>query len=260
MAGRVPRRDPRRVDRQRRARELEAEPAAHCVHGGALMIGLALVTLVATLAAGIVQTFRGAVDDLWVSDADYAVTAQNNFSPIPIAAAKPPPAPGRDAVGNVRTGEARVFHKTIFATAVDPTARASDHAEVEGRLAGRACRTSGTTARSSTTDYAERQRPRSRLAGGRDVPQRHHSTFPSMASSIRPRAARRSGAVTISAAAWDAKTANPRNLYSFVKMDGGDTDANPTALEAALEPISRTRRRRRARSSSTTRSPVSTRS
>ena len=54
----------------------------------ALMIGLALVTLVATLAAGIVQTFRGAVDDLWKeSDSDYAITAQNNFSPIPIDAA-----------------------------------------------------------------------------------------------------------------------------------------------------------------------------
>ena len=32
----------------------------------ALMIGLALVTLVATLAAGITQTFRGAVNDIFV--------------------------------------------------------------------------------------------------------------------------------------------------------------------------------------------------
>ena len=52
----------------------------------ALMIGLALVTLVATLAAGITSTFRGAVDDLFV--ADYAITAQNNFSPIPTSAAE----------------------------------------------------------------------------------------------------------------------------------------------------------------------------
>ena len=50
----------------------------------ALMIGLALVTLVAVLAAGITSTFRGAVNDLWVSG--YAITAQNNFSPLPIAA------------------------------------------------------------------------------------------------------------------------------------------------------------------------------
>ena len=52
----------------------------------ALMIGLALVTLVATLAAGITQTFRGAVNDMFTGD--YAITAQNNFSPIPIDAAE----------------------------------------------------------------------------------------------------------------------------------------------------------------------------
>ena len=50
------------------------------------MIGLALVTLVATLAAGIVNSFEGAVNDLFTGD--YAITAQNNFSPIPTAAAE----------------------------------------------------------------------------------------------------------------------------------------------------------------------------
>src|SRR5262249_19459767 len=48
----------------------------------ALMIGLALVTLVAVLAAGITSTFRDAVHQIW-GGADYAITAQNNFSPIP---------------------------------------------------------------------------------------------------------------------------------------------------------------------------------
>ena len=48
----------------------------------ALMIGLALVTLVAVLAAGITTSFRGAVNDIW-KNADYAITAQNNFSPDP---------------------------------------------------------------------------------------------------------------------------------------------------------------------------------
>ncbi|MDQ1457810.1 MAG: putative transport system permease protein, partial [Actinomycetota bacterium] len=45
----------------------------------ALMIGLALVTLVAVLAAGITSSFRGAVENIW-QNADYAITAQNNFS------------------------------------------------------------------------------------------------------------------------------------------------------------------------------------
>ena len=88
----------------------------------ALMIGLALVTLVATLAAGIVNSFRGAVNDLFTGD--YAITAQNNFSPIPTAASEAvEDVPGVTAVGNVRTGEARIFGSTEFATAVDPGMR-----------------------------------------------------------------------------------------------------------------------------------------
>ena len=48
------------------------------------------------------------MNDLFTGD--YAITAQNNFSPIPIAAADAAAkAPGVTAVGNVRTGEARVF-------------------------------------------------------------------------------------------------------------------------------------------------------
>ena len=64
------------------------------------MIGLALVTLVATLAAGIIASFEGAGERPLSTRIDYAITAQNNFSPIPIdaadAAAK---APGVMAVG-----------------------------------------------------------------------------------------------------------------------------------------------------------------
>jgi len=48
----------------------------------ALMIGLALVTLVAVLAAGITTSFRGTVDKIW-RNADYAITAQNNFHSDP---------------------------------------------------------------------------------------------------------------------------------------------------------------------------------
>src|SRR4029077_4375736 len=49
----------------------------------ALMIGLALVTLVGVLAAGLRTRFEGAINQLFV--ANYAVTATNNFTPISIA-------------------------------------------------------------------------------------------------------------------------------------------------------------------------------
>ena len=105
----------------------------------ALMIGLALVTLVATLAAGITSTFRGAVEDIFTSD--YAITAQNNFSPIPTeageAAAK---APGVEAVASVRTGEARVFGDDRVRDRRRPGRGAGADARVEGGLAGGARR------------------------------------------------------------------------------------------------------------------------
>ena len=107
--------DGSRRDNARRNPQRTASTAA------ALMIGLALVTLVATLAAGITSTFRGAVNDLFTSD--YAITAQNNFSPIPTDAAEAAAkAPGVEAIASTRTGEARIFGKTEFVTAVDPDA------------------------------------------------------------------------------------------------------------------------------------------
>ena len=74
----------------------------------ALMIGLALVTLIAVMAAGITASFRGAVEDLWISG--YAITAQNNFEPIPIAAGNAAAkTPGVEAIANVRGGDAELF-------------------------------------------------------------------------------------------------------------------------------------------------------
>ena len=55
---------------------------------------------------------RDAVDKIFV--ADYAITAQNNFSPIPIAAADAvADAPGVEAVASVRTGEALVYGNAL---------------------------------------------------------------------------------------------------------------------------------------------------
>jgi putative ABC transport system permease protein len=85
----------------------------------ALMIGLALVTLVSVIAAGITQSFKGAVNDLWTSG--YAITAQNNFDPIPIAAGnKAARTPGVQAIANVRGGDALILKKVHQATAVGP--------------------------------------------------------------------------------------------------------------------------------------------
>ena len=114
------------------------------------MIGLALVTLVAVLAQGITPTFRGAVNDIFT--ADYAITAQNNFNPIPTSAADAAAkAPGVEAVRERphRRG-ARVQQERIR-DGGHPQRSEGDHAEVEGRLPGGVRLDSGPTVPSSTT-------------------------------------------------------------------------------------------------------------
>ena len=84
----------------------------------ALMIGLALVTLVAVLAAGIIKPFQDAVDELFT--ADYAITAQNNFDPIPPSAASAAAkTPGVETIASVRGGDGLV----VFPARLDDSGR-----------------------------------------------------------------------------------------------------------------------------------------
>jgi putative ABC transport system permease protein len=198
----------------------------------ALMIGLALVTLVATLAAGIITSFTDAVNDLFTGD--YAITAQNNFSPIPIDAAEAAAkVPGVTAVGNVRTGEALVYGETEFATAVDPGAAQVINMDwVEGSQAVFSqLGDDGVFVDDSFADDHDLK-----LGSTVELTFANGTTKAFVVKGIfdPPTGGSPFGVVTISAAAWDAQTPQPRNLYSFVKMEGGATDANQAALDKAL--------------------------
>jgi ABC-type antimicrobial peptide transport system permease subunit len=199
----------------------------------ALMIGLALVTLVATLAAGIINTFTDAVDEIFTSD--YAVTAQNNFSPLPASVGEAVArTPGRLAVGSVRAGDGRAFGNTIQVTAVTPESGkvlrltwkqgsqavfaqlGADGAFVDDGYAKRHDLRLGSplqllTPRGKTLDL--------RIKGIFDPPS-GGSPF---------------GAITISSATFDANNDQPKDLFTFVKMEGGVTDANTAALEKSID-------------------------
>jgi putative ABC transport system permease protein len=200
----------------------------------ALMIGLALVTLVAVLAAGITTTFRGAVEDLW-KDADYAVTSQNNFTPVPVAVGERiAKVPGVLAVGNVRTGDAQAFGKKFFATAVNPVTSTifnmtwkegsnavlaelgDDGAFVDDGYAKDHNLQIGSVV---TVTFANGEKKAYRIKGIFDPPA-GGSPF---------------GPITISAAEWDRHNTNPQDLYSFVRMEGGQTAANEAKLTEALK-------------------------
>src|SRR5439155_17226653 len=87
-------------------------PSRTASTASALMIGLALITFVAILGQGLRSSFESAVDKLFA--ADYAVTAQDGFSPFPKQAdAAVAQADGVTAVTPIRAGDARIFgHNT----------------------------------------------------------------------------------------------------------------------------------------------------
>jgi putative ABC transport system permease protein len=198
----------------------------------ALMIGLALVTLVAMLSAGIITNFRGAVNDLFTGD--YAITAQNNFSPVPITAGSAAArAPGVTAVGNVRSGQGLVFGHREQLTAVDPGVRQVIRLKwTHGSQAVLA--TLGSDGAFTTDSYARSNH----LAVGSPVvittPTGTRAHFVVKGIFKPPNGGSPFGTVTISAARWDALYQPPQNLYSFVRMTGGETAANQAALKRAL--------------------------
>src|SRR5947208_2947785 len=76
------------------------DPARTARTASALMIGLALVTLVGVLAAGLRTHFERSVDEVFL--AGYVVTATDNFSPISVAsAAAARGVPGVEVVSDV---------------------------------------------------------------------------------------------------------------------------------------------------------------
>jgi putative ABC transport system permease protein len=199
----------------------------------ALMIGLALVTLVAVLASGITSSFKSAVNRLW-GNADYAITAQNNFSPIPTSAAEAAAgAPGVEAVGNVRTGEAKVFGDTIFATAVDPPA--STMFDIDWKNGSNAVLGNlGEDGAFVDDGYAKDHHLRLGSPIAVTFANGETKTFVLRGIFKPPTGGSPFGQVTISAATWDRFNPEARNLYSFVRMQAGQTEANQAALDERL--------------------------
>jgi putative ABC transport system permease protein len=198
----------------------------------ALMIGLALVTLVSLLAAGLISSFEGAVDDIFTSD--YAITSQNNFNPIPTSAAEAAAkAPGVEAIASVRTAEARIFDKTEFLTAVEPdsarvlTLKWTDGSqEVFGNLAPNGAFVDDNYAKdhdlhvgSSVVVETPSGEKLQLVVRGIFDPPTGGSPF---------------GHVTFASSTFDRAYSNPENLFTFLKMRGGDTPANFAALERSL--------------------------
>jgi putative ABC transport system permease protein len=207
-------------------------PARTASTASALMIGLALVTLVGVLAAGLRTRFQDGVNQAFV--ANYAITSTDNFSPINIA---PEEAlrrvPGAIVVSGVRAGDGQAFGSRINVTGVSPNV--SQVISVKWQAGGpQTPGELGSHGAFVSKDYAN--------ANHLHVGSPLLITTPTGAvlnQTLRgisdpPKGANPFGDVTISTATFDRSYQNPQNLFAFVNMQGGVTRANTQALNGAL--------------------------
>jgi putative ABC transport system permease protein len=207
-------------------------PARTASTASALMIGLALVTLVGVLAAGLRTRFEGAVNQLFV--ANYAVTATNNFTPISTVSEQAlRGVPGVRVVSGVRAADGRAFGSRVNVTGAEPNA--SQVIAVQWKHGGPQVPAQlGEDGAFVPTAYASAKHlhvgsPISVLTPG-------GIRLPLFVRGITspPKGGNPYGDVTISAALFDRAYPNPQNLYAFVNMQGGETAANTRTLNQAL--------------------------
>ncbi len=199
----------------------------------ALMIGLALVTLVALLAAGIISNFKGAVNALFTGD--YVVTAQNNFSPMPTAVADAAAqTPGLAAIGSVRGDQSRIFGSVENQTAVDPDI--GQTIKLDWKQGSQAV-FSNLGADGAFTDdgYAKKHHLRVGSPVVLTTPTGGHLRVTIKGIFKPPAGGSPFGPVTISSASFDRAYQQPENLFTFIDMHGGENDVNQAALERTLK-------------------------
>ena len=198
----------------------------------ALMIGLALVTLVSVLASGLKTTFNNAVNSVFKGD--YALTATDNFSPISITSEQAlRKVPGVNVVAAVRAGDGKAFGHRINVTAVNGDISrviVVDWEHGSQSTPGELGHNGAFVAKSYAKDH--------NLTIGSpiavEVPSGKTLHLVLKGIFAPPKGGSPYGDVTISQQRFDAEYQNPQNLYAFVDIDGGVTDANTAKLSAAL--------------------------
>jgi putative ABC transport system permease protein len=209
------------------------DPGRTAATAAALMIGLALVTLVAVLAAGLRSSFTSAVDQLFV--ADYALTSENE--PLSLSAARAArAAPGVEAVSSLRSESGDVFGEGITVNGVEPNlGQVVDATWLRG--SGDVAAQLGRDGAFVLDGYADEH--------DLDVGSPLTLTTPSgeelqlVVKGVfdEPQGGSPFGDVAISAPTFDAAYPDTRSEFTFVNMRGGPSEANTAALERALRPF-----------------------
>ena len=207
-------------------------PSRTAATASALMIGLALITYVAILGAGLRASYGDAVDKLFA--ADYALTAENGFDPFTHQADKAvATAAGVTSVSPIRGGDARAFGDNIQVSAV--TANLAQGVRIEWLQGSTNVPAQlGKDGAFVNKDYAKTNHLKlgSPIAVTTPTGEVLHLRLKGIFDP--PKGGSPFGAVTMSAATFDANYSAPRDLMALINVKGGVNDANTARLESAL--------------------------
>jgi putative ABC transport system permease protein len=198
-----------------------------------LMIGLALVTLVTMLAQGIRASFFQSVDK--VVTADYAVTAQDDFSPITLETEKQLRTVPNLTVVGVRGDDARIFGGKHTLAGISPGASKVVSFDWTPRAGSQSTLDSlGATGAVVTTDFAKKHH----LTLGSNVPvvstAGRPKTFTVKGIFKPPAASPFQGSVWVSSSAFDHLYTSPMDLYVFAHVPGGVSSGTTAELKKTL--------------------------
>jgi putative ABC transport system permease protein len=207
-------------------------PARTAQTASALMIGLALVTFVGVLAAGLRTHFERSVDEVFI--ANYALTASDNFSPVSIASANAlTSVPGVAVVSGVRAGDGRAFGSKVTVTGVNRDVGRVIF--VKWKSGGpRTPELLGLDGAFVSADYANEKHLRPGSLLSLETPTGAIAAFSVRGVYEPPKGGAPFGDVTISATRFDQLYANPQNVFTFINTKGGVNAANTRVLQAAL--------------------------
>jgi putative ABC transport system permease protein len=213
------------------------DPARTARTAGALMIGLTLVTLVATLGAGLKSTDRNAMKDQVRSD--YVVTSDNGYDPFTASAGEAV----RDVSGvavasSVRNDQASAFGSDSSITGVDPgtiTHVYDYHWDKGSDSVLLSLGSDGAVVRKTFADNHDLKvgsRFDITTPQGKRLPLQVRGIYEPPAEELDPLL----GDVTIAQRAFDTHFPRPRDLFTFVDTNEGVSSAQTAALEQALDP------------------------
>ena len=196
----------------------------------ALMIGLALVTVVAVLGAALRDSTEGAIRD--EVRADYVVTSQNGFDPFPATIGEAVASTsGVEVASNVRSDQALAAgaHEADV-TGVDPETIATFYTFAWKQGSDATLGELGTDGAIVTESFAEDaglavgDRFPLGTASGKTIDLVVRGTYdPSELAGLL-------GAISISREAFDASFPRPRNLFTFVDVSGDAGGSSSSAL------------------------------